>query len=65
MSQLDSMSHDDLIQLVKNQIVVKKKLDAKISELTSCNVRLCQTEDVIISFEKFYFHYLNIFLATT
>ena len=42
------MSQHELIQLVKNQIVAKKKLDTKINELTSWNVRLCQTEDVII-----------------
>jgi len=42
------MSQEELIKLVKTQAVLKKKLEARISELTSSNVSLCQTEEVII-----------------
>lgn len=41
------MSQEELIVLFKNQVVLKKKLDARIAELTTANVRLCQTEEVL------------------
>jgi hypothetical protein len=42
------MSQEQLVKLVISQAALKKKLDAKISELSSSNVSLCQAEEVII-----------------
>jgi len=42
------MSQDDLLKLVKNQLLLKKKFEAKIGELTTANVSLCQDAEVII-----------------
>ncbi len=42
------MSQEDLVKLVKSQVLLKKKLEAKISELTTANVSLCQDAEVII-----------------
>jgi hypothetical protein len=44
--QLESMSQEELIKFLKTQIVIKKKLEARISELQTSNVSLCQTEEV-------------------
>ena len=41
------MSKEELIKLVKNQILLKKKLETKINELTDSNTNLCQTKEVI------------------
>ncbi len=41
------MSQEDLLKVVKNQILSKKKLEARISELQTSNLSLCQTEEVI------------------
>ncbi|UJR23640.1 hypothetical protein I4U23_026625 [Adineta vaga] len=46
-SKLESMSHEELVTLVKNQVLLKKKLDSRISELTTSNVQLCQAEEEI------------------
>jgi len=46
--QLESLSQDDLLKLVKNQFLLKKKNEAKLSELTTANVSLCQDAEVII-----------------
>jgi len=60
------MSQEELIKLVKTQAVLKKKLEARISELTSSNVSLCQTEEVIIfSLEIIFFLTIVIFLETS
>jgi hypothetical protein len=45
--KLESMSKEELIKIVKNQIIAKKKLEIKINELTISNTSLCQTEEVI------------------
>ena len=44
--QLESMSKEELIKLVKNQILLKKKLETKITELSNANTSLCQSEEV-------------------
>jgi hypothetical protein len=41
------MSQEDLLKVVKNQILAKKKFEARISELQTSNLSLCQTEEVI------------------
>ena len=40
------MTKEELIRLVKNQIVLRKKQDAKINELTDINTSLSQTVQV-------------------
>ncbi len=42
------MSQEDLLKLVKSQLLLKKKYEAKVSELTTANVSLCQDAEVII-----------------
>mgnify|MGYP001049802750 CR=1 FL=1 len=42
------MSKDELIKVIKNQILLKKKLDTKINELTDLNNNLQQIEKVEI-----------------
>ena len=44
--QLESLSHDELIKLIKSQFLSKKKLETQISELTEMNTNLCQSEEV-------------------
>lgn len=44
--KLESMTKEELIRLVKNQIVLRKKHDAKINELTDVNTSLSQTVQV-------------------
>ncbi len=52
------MSHEDLLKLFKAQLILRKKHEAKISELTASNVSLCQTEEVIIQFKNdLFFHH--------
>lgn len=58
------MSQDELIKLVKSQVLLKKKLEARISELTTSNISLCQNEEVVIQF-KMLFSYYNNFLANS
>ena len=40
------MPKETLVKLVQSQQVLKKKLDANISQLTTSNLSLCQTEEV-------------------
>jgi len=47
--QIESKSHDELVKLVKAQILLKKQLDGKIAQLQADNVSLCQTEEVVNS----------------
>jgi hypothetical protein len=55
---MESMSHEDLLKLFKAQLILRKKHEAKISELTASNVSLCQTEEVIIQFKNdLFFHH--------
>ena len=44
--KLESMTKEELIRLVKNQIVLRKKQDTKINELTDVNTNLSQTLEV-------------------
>jgi hypothetical protein len=44
--KLELMSKEELIKLVKNQVILKKKLEIKITELTNSNTSLTETEDV-------------------
>ncbi|UJR25264.1 hypothetical protein I4U23_006616 [Adineta vaga] len=43
--KLDSMSKDDLIKLVKNQILFRKKLENKLNELTTASTSFNRTEE--------------------
>ena len=55
---MESMSHEDLLKVVRTQLLLRKKHEAKISELTASNVSLCQTEEVILQFKNdLFFHY--------
>ncbi len=58
------MSQEDLLKVVKNQILSKKKLEARISELQTSNLSLCQTEEVI-KHDFFLTVIVSIFLATS
>lgn len=40
------MSKDELLKVVKNQFLLKKKLEIKINELTTSNVNFSQIEEV-------------------
>ena len=40
------MSKEELIKLVKSQILLKKKLETRITELSNANTSLCQGEEV-------------------
>ncbi|CAF4297497.1 unnamed protein product [Rotaria magnacalcarata] len=44
-NKLESMPPDELIKLFKSQVALKKKLDSKISELSTANISLCQTQE--------------------
>jgi hypothetical protein len=44
--QLESMTNDELIKLIKSQIILKKKFETKITDLTQANANLCQREEV-------------------
>ncbi|CAF4373929.1 unnamed protein product, partial [Adineta steineri] len=46
-SKFESLSKEEVLKLFKSQVALKKKLDAKISELSTANVLLCQTEEQI------------------
>ncbi|CAF0932357.1 unnamed protein product [Adineta ricciae] len=43
--KLDSMSKDDLVKLVKNQILFRKKLENKLVELTTASASFNRTEE--------------------
>jgi len=45
--KLESMSPEELIKIIKNQVILKKKLETKINELTSSNTNSNQIEEVI------------------
>ncbi len=55
------MSHEELLKLFKTQLIFRKKLETKISELTASNVSLCQTEEVIIQFKNDSFFIMESF----
>jgi len=42
------MSPEELIKIIKNQVILKKKLETKLNELTSSNTNSNQIEEVII-----------------
>ncbi len=41
------MSPEELIKIIKNQVILKKKLETKINELTSSSTNSNQIEEVI------------------
>ncbi|CAF3307816.1 unnamed protein product [Rotaria socialis] len=43
--KLESMSKEEIIKVVKNQVLLKKKLEIKINELTASNTNFSQIEE--------------------
>ncbi|CAF5193811.1 unnamed protein product, partial [Rotaria magnacalcarata] len=43
--KLESMPKEEIIKVVKNQILLKKKLEIKMNELTASNTNFSQIEE--------------------
>ncbi len=58
--KLESLSNEELIKLVKTHMILKKKFETKINELTNSHTSLNQIE-VIKSIDWFYITEISFF----